>query len=190
MENMKRGKLDMNRFNDIHKIAIVGGQGTGKTVLANNLGREYDLPICHLDGIQNLANWEKRPKDERDKIIMEKIYEEKWIIDGTYVNTLEERVRRADLVIFLNFSAIERIKGVILRYMKNRGKEKLDIPGCKEQINIKFIKYTLEWDKEKGEIVKEILHKYDKKDGKILVFKKRKDLNIWYKQVFHKSISY
>ena len=121
---------------------------------------------------------------------MEKIYEEKWIIDGTYVNTLEERVRRADLVIFLNFSAIERIKGVILRYMKNRGKEKLDIPGCKEQINIKFIKYTLEWDKEKGKIVKEILHKYDKKDGKILVFKKRKDLNIWYKQVFHKSISY
>ena len=134
----------MKKFDDINKVAIVGGQGTGKTVLANNLGEEFNLPIYHLDAIQNLANWKKRKKDERDRIIMEKIYEEKWIIDGTYVNTLEERVKNADLVIFLKFSPIERVKGVIFRYLKNRGKEKLDIPGCKEQINLKFIKYTLE----------------------------------------------
>ena len=57
---------------NISKIAIIGGPGTGKSTLANNLGKELNLPICHLDGIHHLANWVPRHKEERDKIILEK----------------------------------------------------------------------------------------------------------------------
>ena len=63
----------------VSKISIIGGSGTGKTTLANNLGKELHLPVYHIDGIHHLENWEIRDKDERDKIILEKVAENKWI---------------------------------------------------------------------------------------------------------------
>ena len=62
---------------NISKIAIIGGPGTGKSTLANNLGKELNLPIYHLDSIHHLANWVPRDKEERDKIILEKTQEPK-----------------------------------------------------------------------------------------------------------------
>ena len=56
-----------------NKISIIGGSGTGKTTLANELGKELNLPVCHIDGIQHLKNWELRDKEERDQIILEKM---------------------------------------------------------------------------------------------------------------------
>ena len=42
----------------MERICIIGGSGTGKTTLANNLGKELDLPIYHIDGINYSENWE------------------------------------------------------------------------------------------------------------------------------------
>lgn len=176
----------VKKFKSVKRISILGGQGTGKTILANNIGKELNLPIYHLDSIQNMENWKKRDKRERDEIILNKVKESSWIIDGTYVTTLEERVKKSDLIIFLNFSTIERVKGVMLRYLKNRGKEKKEIPGCKENFTLKFLKYTIDWDKEKEEVVNEILERNS--DRQIIVFKKRKELNKWYINNFGKKI--
>lgn len=71
------------------RISIIGGCGTGKTTLADNLGKELKIPVYHIDGIHHLENWEIRDKKERDKIILEKVSEPKWIIDGTYRSTLK-----------------------------------------------------------------------------------------------------
>ena len=70
-----------------NKISIIGGAGTGKTTLANNLGKKLNLPVCHIDGIQHLENWKQRDKEQRDKMILEKVNEEKWII-GSLIETL------------------------------------------------------------------------------------------------------
>ena len=51
----------------MNKISIIGCSGTGKTTLANNLGKELKLPVYHLDGINYFSNWEKRDEEERDK---------------------------------------------------------------------------------------------------------------------------
>ena len=109
---------------EINRISIIGGPGTGKTTLAINLGNELKLPIYHMDQIAHLPNWIKRTKEERDKIILDKINENKWVIDGTYKGTLESRIKKSDLVIFLNYSTLSKISGIIKRYIKGRGKEK------------------------------------------------------------------
>ena len=50
------------------RISIIGGPGTGKSTLAENLGKTLDIPVYHLDAINHLKNWEKRNTKERDKI--------------------------------------------------------------------------------------------------------------------------
>lgn len=171
---------------EIQKIAIIGGPGTGKSTLAKNLGKEMKLPVYHIDGIHHLKNWEIRPTQERDAIVSEKVKEPKWIIDGTYKATLEERVINADLVIFLDYSTIAKLKGIISRYFKNKGQEKPEIPGCKEKMDWEFIQLTMKWNKTKRKIVKDILDRY--KDKKILIFKNRRSLNKWYENKFKKGI--
>ena len=57
----------------LKKVSIIGGPGTGKSTLANNIGKVLDVPIYHLDGICHFANWEPRDKKERDEIILSKI---------------------------------------------------------------------------------------------------------------------
>ena len=171
---------------NINKISIIGGPGTGKTTLAKNLGKSLNLPVYHIDGIHHLENWQIRDKKERDKIILDIIKNSKWIMDGTYSSTLEMRMQNSDLIIFLNYSTYARLKGIFTRYFKNKNAKTPEIPGCKERINIKFLKTTLNWNKTKGKKVNNILEKYYYK--KILVFKNRTQLNNWYEKEFNKAI--
>lgn len=171
---------------NIKKISIIGGSGTGKTTLANNLSKELNLPVYYIDGIHHLENWKIRNKDERDKIILEKANEEKWIIDGTYHSTLKERLEKADLVIYLDYSSISQIKGVLGRFIKNHGKEKEEIPGCKERMSFEFFFWVLNWRKNKRNKIIENINKIDK--NKVLIFKNRKQLNKWYYNNFDKKI--
>ena len=55
-----------------------------------------NLPICHLDGLHHLKDWGIRDKDERDEMIIKKINEERWVIDGTYPTTLDLRLERSE----------------------------------------------------------------------------------------------
>ena len=168
------------------KISIIGGSGTGKTTLAENLGKELNLPICHIDGIHHLENWKLRDKEERDKIILEKVAEPKWIMDGTYHSTLSQRLESADLIIYLDYSSIAQVKGALGRYFKNHGKEKREIPGCKEEMTWDFLLWVWQWRKYKRDEIIENLQKID--NGKVLIFKNRRQLNKWYKQEFDKKI--
>ena len=102
-------------MNDIKRIAILGGPGTGKSTLAKNLGKELNLPIYHLDGINFLENWKEVGKEKRDKIILEKASQDKWIIEGTYKKTLKFRLERCDIAIFLDYSTFAKIKGIVKR---------------------------------------------------------------------------
>lgn len=171
---------------NIKKISIIGGPGTGKSTLANNLGRELNLPVYHLDAIEYFKDWKKRDEKERNKIILEKVDEEKWIIDGTYIGTLEKRVKKSDMIIFLNYSAIAKLKGIFSRYLKLKGKERPEIPGCEEKMNWTFIKFTVTWNKVKRKSIEDVLDK--NKDKNILIFKNRRELNKWYEKTINKRI--
>lgn len=171
---------------EMKRILIIGGPGTGKTTLANSLGEELDLQVYHLDGIHHLENWEKRDKDQRDEMILKIAKKEQWIMDGTYRSTLEKRVKRAEMILFLNYSTAAKLKGILSRYRKNKGNEKPDIPGCKEKMTWEFIRFTAKWNRTKKKFVEKVLQENQEK--KIFIFKTRKELNQWYEKEFHKQI--
>ena len=165
----------------VRKISILGAPGSGKSTLAEILSKELDLPVIHLDSINYKPNWVQVNKEERDKIIIAKANEEKWIIDGNYNKTLKYRLDKSDLVIWLDYSTFAHFKGVLKRVIKNHNKEKPDIPGCKERLDFTFVKYVLKYNRKKRPKVKAFIDDIPKE--KTLIFKKQKDLNNWIKIV-------
>lgn len=167
-------------MNETSRIAIIGAPGTGKTTLSYKLEKIYNLPICHIDVLYQLPNWVLRDVNERNKMILEEAKKEKWIMDGTFIDTLEERVKVADLIIFLDYRTIIQLKGVFKRLFTNFGKEKPDMPGCKEKFDISFIMYVFTYNKRRRKYLVDILEKYKEKN--IIIFKEQSDLDNWIKK--------
>lgn len=160
-----------------NRIAIIGAPGTGKTTLANNLSEIYGIEAIHIDGIHHLPNWNLRDKEERDRMILEIVAREKWIIDGTYKSTLRARLERAEFIVWLDFSTLGQIRGIMHRYLKNKGVEKPEIPGCKEKMDKEFFTYVLRYNRTKRKSIVENLEGIDKE--KILILKNRRQVNKW-----------
>lgn len=168
------------------KIAIIGAPGTGKTTLANKLSKMLQIPATHIDGIHHLPNWEIRNKDERDNLILEIASKDTWIIDGTYKSTLRKRLELADLIIWLDFSTLAQIKGIISRYLKNRNQEKPEIPGCREKLDLQFFIYVLKYNKVKRINIVNNIEGIN--ENKIIILKTRKQVNRWLAN-FERSIN-
>lgn len=170
-----------------NRIAIVGAPGTGKTTLANNLSEILKIEATHIDGIHHLENWQLRDKQERDEIILKIVDKEKWIIDGTYKSTLKQRFEKADLIVWLDFSSFAQLRGVMQRYLKNKGKEKPEIPGCKEKMDKEFFTYVAKYNKTKRKNILENLEGINKE--KILILKNRKQVNKWLENIQTKVLN-
>lgn len=165
----------------LNRIAIIGAPGSGKTTLSQKLEKLYNLPLFNIDTIYQLPNWVMRDPKERDAMILEEADKDKWIIDGTFIDTLEYRVNRADRVIFLDYSTWTFLRGIFDRLIHNYGKEKPDMPGCKERFDLDFIFYVATYNIRRRKYVLEVLNKFKDKD--IIVFRKQKDLNKWVEEL-------
>ena len=162
-----------------NRISIVGGSGSGKSTLCNILSKELGLPAIHLDAINYEPNWVEIDKTERDNMILPKAQDDKWVIDGNYNKTLKERFDKADLIIWLDYSTLKQLHGILKRYFTTRNSERPEIPGCKERLEPEFIKYVLTYNKKKRPVILDYLKDVPKE--KVLIFKHQKDLNAWLK---------
>ena len=162
-----------------NRISIVGGSGSGKSTLCNILSKELGLPAIHLDAINYEPNWVEIDKAERDNIILSKAQDDKWVIDGNYNKTLKERFDKADFIIWLDYSTLKQLHGILKRYFTTRNSERPEIPGCKERLEPEFVKYVLTYNKKKRPVILDYLKDVPKE--KVLIFKHQKDLNAWLK---------
>lgn len=92
---------------------------------------------------------------------------------------MKDRLDKADLIIWLDYSTFAHLKGVFKRIITGYKKERPDIPGCKERINFKFIKYTILYNKKKRPKIVKMLQ--NTPENKLLIFRKQCDLNKWLK---------
>ena len=140
------------------RVMILGSSGSGKSTMAQRLGERTGLPVTHLDSISWLPGWVEAPKDEFDKKLREIVRGDAWIIDGNYRKwALDERLERADTVIFLDFNRYVCLLRAFKRRIMFHGKTRPDMgEGCNERITWWLVKWiwgypkrargsTLEW---------------------------------------------
>lgn len=170
-------------YKKIKRIAIIGSPGSGKSTMAKKLGEITGIEYHHLDKYYHNANWVPKPKEEFRNIVSELASKDEWIMDGNYRGTLDLRVNRADLVIFLNYSSVFSIYRIYKRIFKSKlGRVKrTDIPeDCHDGWFPKeFIMWTWNYNKNILPDTYRILSELKINESSLKVFKRVRDTEIF-----------
>ena len=135
----------------MNKIAVVGISGSGKSTVARKLAEKTDLPLFHMDQLFWKGNWEAIP--EADYLIGHKelINKPKWIIEGYVDEKMSDRLKMADLVLYLDYSGVRSVWHVLRRWLKHRKESRPEIPAeAREKLKLKFLWVVLTQGERKG----------------------------------------
>jgi adenylate kinase family enzyme len=132
------------------RIAIVGSSGSGKSVLARRLGEILRIEVWHLDALLWKPEWVLTPREEQKQIQQQLVSKNSWIIDGNYNNTLDIRLEAADTIIFLDMPRMLCLYRVLKRRVMYHNRSRPDMQeGCKEKIDLAFLKWVWQYPKSK-----------------------------------------
>jgi adenylate kinase family enzyme len=133
------------------RIMIIGSGGAGKSTLSRQIQKITGLPLIHLDQYFWHTNWKETDK----KVWVEKVrklaQQEAWIMDGNYGGTMDIRLKRAEMIIFLNLSRWTCLWGIIKRVIRFYGKTRPDMAGgCPERFSWEFLRYVWNYKTSRG----------------------------------------
>ena len=86
------------------KAIVIGPPGAGKSTFSRALRNITCLPLYYLDMVSFKPDGTEISKEEFDQKLKEILKQEEWIIDGSYLRTLELRIKHCDTIFFLRFS--------------------------------------------------------------------------------------
>ena len=136
----------------MERVMIIGCGGSGKSTLARRLGEKTGLPVVHLDKLFWKPGWVSLSREGFDEVHRAALAEEKWIIDGNFDRPIPERLKRCDTVIYLDFSRIACLLGVVKRVVTTYGTVRPDMgEGCPERFDWEFLKWVWNFNKNKRE---------------------------------------
>lgn len=148
------------------KIAVIGCSGAGKSVFSRKLAAVTGLPLYHLD----LIYWrEDCTHIDRTKFILKQkqiIKQDCWIIDGNFRNTLEYRIKAAELIFFFDLPTEVCLKGAM-----NRGKRP-DMP-CILPADDELKNFIVNYNKTTKPLVLALFDKFP--DKKVITFHSHQD---------------
>jgi len=132
----------------MNRVMVLGSAGSGKSTLSQKLGPILGLPVIHLDQHYWKPNWVGTPNEEWDEVVLELTMREQWIIDGNYSRTIDKRMERADLIIFLDMPRWLCLYRVLKRRIMYHNKTRPDMnEECPEKIDFEFVKWVWNYRK-------------------------------------------
>jgi cytidylate kinase len=125
----------------MNRIVIIGPPGAGKTDFANELGKILDIDtVIHLDYFFWKPGWIRTTETERHALITRLTKQEKWIIEGNFLDTIDAQFSQASLAIWLNLNPFLCFYRVVKRYFSYIRKGIPEIaPGCRDRIRLQFL---------------------------------------------------
>lgn len=165
------------------KISIIGSGGAGKSTLAIQLGKKWGLPVYHLDALYWQPGWIETERNKWRLIQEELCSKDEWILDGNYGATLDIRLKHSDTIIFLDINKFICLARVTWRSIKSYGKTRSDMAkGCKEQFDINFAKWILDYPSTKKPEILKCLEKLPP-DKKVFILNSSSAVNNFLTQI-------
>lgn len=150
----------------MEKIIVIGSPGSGKSTLSKRLSKMLKFPLLHLDRVYHIDNENQISKDELIGIISNFTSSNKrWIIDGNYNSTLEERTMLSDTIIFMKIPTSICLENIHKRSKEFNDKGRSDMAeGFDDSImDDDFEDFVRNFKKKKHPFIKGVLEKYEKK---------------------------
>lgn len=136
----------------MERVLIIGCGGAGKSTLARQLGEKLNLPVVHLDKLYWRPGWVHVSREEFDVLLDEVLEKDAWIMDGNFNNTIPKRIAHCDTVIYLDFSRVACLMGVMKRVVTTYGTVRPDMgDGCPERFDWEFLRWVWNFNREKRE---------------------------------------
>lgn len=124
----------------MEKIVIIGSAGAGKSTLARQLGEILKIEVFHLDRYFWQPAWKEKSREVRRQIMQRLIQNERWIIEGTYLDTSDIRLKAADTIIFLDVPGFLCFWRVLNRNFKYPRSTRPDLPeGCPDKLGLNYV---------------------------------------------------
>ena len=153
------------------KVLVLGCCGAGKSTFSKRLHSILKLPLIHVDYYYHKPNWQEPGKEEWAKTLKKILSQESFIMDGTYLESLNERMKKSDTIIYLDYSLTKCFFRVIKRVMTDFGKRRSDVAlGCKEEFDLYFLWFVLTFNNKYRKEIIQKLHSV-KNEKKVCIFK-------------------
>ena len=110
------------------RISVIGPNGAGKTFLAGSLSQNLGVPVFHLDKEYWLAGWTHPNQADWNQAMSDVCAGDNWIIDGNYLNTIDSRLNRSTIFVFVQRPSMLRSIAVTLRTLRGLFKTRPDMP--------------------------------------------------------------
>ncbi|WP_100011547.1 DNA topology modulation protein FlaR [Lentibacillus sediminis] len=131
----------------IIRIHIIGGSGSGKTYMASQLSKKFNIPHMDLDDIF----WEnstdqygvKASVSVRDNKLKNFVMQPSWVIEGVYLKWVIPSFELADKIFILKTPIQTQEERIWSRYHKR----KMGILPSTKKETIESLKDLLEWNK-------------------------------------------
>lgn len=164
-----------------HQICIIGLSASGKSTLAQALGKKLGIEVIHLDQLAHIpnTNWEKQD----EAIFMNSFHKiltnhDNWIIEGNYSKLMPIRFEKATTIIWLDYNKWSSVYRYIKRSLKNDFYHPGKLEGSNDTINLRHIYYTL-FKAPKNRIIYQRL--IDNSNAQLIRIKSFSDLMKYYK---------
>lgn len=159
----------------MRRVAVIGCGGSGKTTLANALAARLQIPIVHVDGHywRTVGGQRVESTPEQWKVRhRELVAADAWIIDGMKLGVLDERLARADTVIYLDLPTHECLIGIVRRRLRYRGQICPEV-GVYDRINPDFVRWIWSFRRRQRPRLLAMLEGFD---GQAIILRRRRDV--------------
>jgi adenylate kinase family enzyme len=164
----------------MQRVAIVGSPGSGKSTLARELARRTGLPVVHLDEVYWRPGWVEPPREEWHAAHDAALAGDRWIADGNYGSTMDDRLRRADTVVFLDLPTWLCLARVLRRTLPSvatgRGHLGPDFP---DRLDVDFLRFLLYVARFRSTRRPGVLERLSRFPGRVVVLRDRRAIREW-----------